>query len=476
MPKAMIYCRVSSAEQVEGTSLATQESACRDWCKRNNLDVESVYVDAGESAKTADRPQFLRMVADCQSRKDINRVVVYRLDRFARNTLDHGVYAHKLKKAGAYLASVCEPITDDPGGRMMENIYAAVAQFDNDVRSARAKDAMRSIKARGGWTHKPPWGFRIERIDGIPKLVPDTEQIPIIQKAFALVIAGQNPQAVFESLRPVASRSTFYRAFRDELYAQIDPEQFRKVQYAMGHARPRSNRATDFPLRGVLLCSVCGKPLTASMARGKWAYYHCKTPGHARIPLPAVDEAIRGILADISGPIQLSLPGIRRMIAETAQQSAGQARADVGQAKSEIARLERRLDKLKDALLDERITGQDFDQRKQSIEAEISRKRLILSAAGKAEASGFELLLEAESIVSDFAEMWNRITPANRPRLIRSMFPRGIIIDGKTVRTSASDSIFGILCASDTGFFRMAPPTGWASNLRDAISLLRGAA
>jgi DNA invertase Pin-like site-specific DNA recombinase len=67
------------------------------------------------------------MVADCQKRRDIDRVVVYRLDRFARNSLDHGVYAHALKQTGATLASVSEPISDDPGGRMTRNVLNHVA-------------------------------------------------------------------------------------------------------------------------------------------------------------------------------------------------------------------------------------------------------------------------------------------------------------------------------------------------------------
>jgi DNA invertase Pin-like site-specific DNA recombinase len=62
MPTAVIYTRVATEDQVGGTSLDTQERACREWCERNGAEVLNVYVDAGESAKTAARPAFLRLV------------------------------------------------------------------------------------------------------------------------------------------------------------------------------------------------------------------------------------------------------------------------------------------------------------------------------------------------------------------------------------------------------------------------------
>ena len=61
--KAMIYVRVSSDEQVRGTSLESQEAACRRYCVARGYDVAALWRDAGESAKTADRPEFQRMIA-----------------------------------------------------------------------------------------------------------------------------------------------------------------------------------------------------------------------------------------------------------------------------------------------------------------------------------------------------------------------------------------------------------------------------
>ena len=56
--RAVIYCRVSTVEQASNLSLPTQEQACREYCARQGYDVDQVFVDAGESAKTIDRPEF----------------------------------------------------------------------------------------------------------------------------------------------------------------------------------------------------------------------------------------------------------------------------------------------------------------------------------------------------------------------------------------------------------------------------------
>src|SRR5210317_1992509 len=123
MKRAAIYVRVSSAEQVEGTSLETQEKACREYCTKEGMEVVKVFSDKGESAKTADRPQFQRMVHFCTLKKNrIDYVVVYRLDRMARNTHDVAVYTSTLASKDVAVRSATEPISEDPTGRFVKTV------------------------------------------------------------------------------------------------------------------------------------------------------------------------------------------------------------------------------------------------------------------------------------------------------------------------------------------------------------------
>ena len=111
MDSAVIYIRVSTEEQVTGYSLQTQEKECRSYCAVNGLKVDRVFCDAGESAKTADRPQLLEMLQYLESsakKRSITRAIVYRVDRLARNMLDHATIRMSLKTSGVEIKAVME--------------------------------------------------------------------------------------------------------------------------------------------------------------------------------------------------------------------------------------------------------------------------------------------------------------------------------------------------------------------------------
>src|SRR3989338_8783057 len=103
----IIYCRVSSVEQVDGTSLDSQESQCRDFANREGIEVLQIFIEKGESAKTADRTEFKKAITLCSSKKSkIDYFIVYKLDRFARNQGDHAVVTAGLRRYGTVLRSV----------------------------------------------------------------------------------------------------------------------------------------------------------------------------------------------------------------------------------------------------------------------------------------------------------------------------------------------------------------------------------
>src|SRR4030042_1794358 len=144
MKKAVIYCRVSSKEQVENLSLQIQEKQCREYCMREGYQIEKVFIEEGESAKTTNRPKFNELLAYCNKHKaSISCVVVYSLSRFSRLSRDHHAIRALLYKQGITLRSVTEPIDDSSTGKLMEGILASFAQFDNDQKSERTLEGMR---------------------------------------------------------------------------------------------------------------------------------------------------------------------------------------------------------------------------------------------------------------------------------------------------------------------------------------------
>jgi len=155
--QAVIYCRVSTKEQVDNLSLPTQRRECESYCRREGWEVARVFVEQGESAKTADRTELKRLLAFCREhRKRVGVVVVYNLSRFSRNTADHHALRAVLGGLGVVLKSATEPLDDSPTGRFMETIFSAVAQLDNDVKAERTRAGMRAALDLGRWTWRPP--------------------------------------------------------------------------------------------------------------------------------------------------------------------------------------------------------------------------------------------------------------------------------------------------------------------------------
>ena len=104
--KAVIYTRVSTKEQAQNLSLSTQLGAWREYCERQGFNVAEVFEDAGESAKTTNRPAFQRLLEYCRrNKRHIQFVVVFNLTRFSRNAHDHAVVKALLLRLGISLRS-----------------------------------------------------------------------------------------------------------------------------------------------------------------------------------------------------------------------------------------------------------------------------------------------------------------------------------------------------------------------------------
>ncbi len=124
---AVIYARYSSDRQRE-ESIEGQLRECTEYANKNNLTLIGSYVDRALSARTDDRPDFQRMIAD--SAKGLFEVVlVWKLDRFSRDRYDSAHYKHILKKNGVRLISAKENISDGPEGIILESMLEGYAEY-----------------------------------------------------------------------------------------------------------------------------------------------------------------------------------------------------------------------------------------------------------------------------------------------------------------------------------------------------------
>src|SRR5437867_11115012 len=195
----IIYCRVSSKEQIEGTSLESQEMACMEYARSKNINILKIFIEQGESAKFADRTQLLELIDFCRQNKgNIEVLLVWKVDRFARNVGDHFSIKASLLKYGVRIVSVTEPIDSNPEGKLMETILAGFAQFDNDIRAMRTVQGMRRKLQEGIFPWKPPLGYKSARRPEEKKTaadLPDEPTFTQLRKAWGMFVTGAYTKA-----------------------------------------------------------------------------------------------------------------------------------------------------------------------------------------------------------------------------------------------------------------------------------------
>ena len=117
---AVIYARYSSHAQRD-VSIDQQVKVITEFAARENLTIVNTYADRAISGTTDKRPEFQRMIEDSKA-KAWNYVIVYSLDRFARNRFDAITYKQILKDNGVKVLSAMENINDEPTGVLLEAV------------------------------------------------------------------------------------------------------------------------------------------------------------------------------------------------------------------------------------------------------------------------------------------------------------------------------------------------------------------
>lgn len=461
--RAAIYCRVSTTDQVQNLSLSTQQAACEAYCAKNGYAVDRVFIDAGESAKTTQRPAFLDLLSHCRARKgQLHAVIVYSLTRFSRNSADHHAIAGLLRGLGVALRSVTEPIDDSPTGKLMEAILAGFSQFDNDVRAERVTAGMRAAAARGRWVWIAPLGYRNADARVGPSLVQDPERAPAIRQAFtwcAEGIVGADLLARVRALglttkenRPLML-GRLYEMLRHPVYAgvlrtasfQIDtpgdfapivtPEIFAQVQRQLTRPAPaqssrrRHKDHPDFPLRRFVRCSTCDRALTGSWSRGRsarYAFYHCEK-GCERIPRETLHDAFMALMDQLRPKAAywkwLKLSVLDKWREERA--GAGAERAKVQRRVTTIEGQLERIDRL--FIFEESIDEATYRRQRDTLREQLVVARVSLSEAQLEEGELDGMLVFAEHALMQGSALWTMAsTLEERLRVQWTMFPTGL--------------------------------------------------
>jgi len=189
---AVIYARYSSDNQRE-ESIEGQLRECKAFAKKNDIQIVGTYIDRALSAKTDNRPDFQKMIKDSAGRK-FDVVIVWKLDRFARNRYDSAHYKAILRKNGVRVMSATEAISAGAEGILLESLLEGMAEYYSaelaeKVVRGQTENALK-CKYNGGTL---PIGYVIDENNcfQIDPLV-----APVILDAFKLYADGASMQQV----------------------------------------------------------------------------------------------------------------------------------------------------------------------------------------------------------------------------------------------------------------------------------------
>ena len=179
MKTAAIYARYSCENQTE-QSIEGQLRVCQEYAASLGILIVETYIDRAMSGTNDNRAAFQQMLKD-SSKKQFQFVIVYKLDRFARNKVESVINKKTLQDNGVSLLSAMERITDTPEGHMMETILEGFNQYFSEELAQKVKRGMRETRLKGLYQGGGvPYGYKVEG----RKVVIDESAAEIVRYAF----------------------------------------------------------------------------------------------------------------------------------------------------------------------------------------------------------------------------------------------------------------------------------------------------
>jgi DNA invertase Pin-like site-specific DNA recombinase len=302
--RGVIYARYSSENQTEN-SIEGQLRECKSFAESKGIAVVGTYIDRALSAKTDDRPDFQRMIKD-SAKQIFDVIIVWKLDRFARNRYDSAHYKAILRKNGVKVISATEAISEGAEGILLESLLEGIAEYYSVELGDKVKRGLteNALKARhnGGII---PYGLMV---DEGRKYQPDPLTAPVVREIFERYADGDSvadireslsargvktktggDQLNFNSIRNMLQNRKYLGEYRygeqiipDAYPAVVTQELFDRAQERLERNKrtPAAAKAkVDYLLTTKLYCGKCGTFMVGesgtSKTLKKYNYYKC---------------------------------------------------------------------------------------------------------------------------------------------------------------------------------------------------------
>ena len=479
----ILYCRVSSDEQAENTSLGLQEARLRDYCMRYQRNIIDCYREDYSAKTFKKRPEMNRIMDYCRRHpKQVDEILFLRWDRYSRSLVNALNNIEQLKKLGITVNSIENPLdhnaTEFP---MMLGIYVGSAEAENNKISRRTKDGIIANRENGVCTNRAPRGYKNVKIDDKHKYVEVVRRdATFIQEIFKQVAKGvETPSYIRRQFLIKGfniSEASFFEMLRNVFYvgkifvpaynntpahcvkglheAIIDEDTFYKVQDVIDGKKKHTPKLTrkihpDAFLRGYLKCPVCGSSMTGAPSRGNggtYYYYNCCKDGkHFRY---RADEAINKFVNFTAGlkPNKEVLNLYGEILCDLKKESNSEKRIQADNLNTKLSEVNTRLQKLEDMFVDGEITKETFKNMQERYYKEISNLQGQIELFKNPNRSNIEPKLRYSILLINSIDNYIRDAKVEvKCKLLSSMFPEKITFDGKAYRTNSYNSVLDLI-------------------------------
>ena len=500
-PRAVSYLRVSTKEQAErdgdpeGYSIPGQREANQRKADSLGATIVAEFVDRGESARSADRPELQRMLTSLKT-ADVQYVIVHKVDRLARNRADDVAIHLAIQKAGAALVSATENIDETPSGMLVHGIMSSIAEFYS---RNLANEVIKGLdqKARGGGTPgRAPVGYlnvRTSNADGreVRSIALDPERAPLVRLAFELYASGEySIQRLQETLadqgltsRPSSRwsakalsvsqlhqllRNPYYTGlltYKGEYFAGrheplIDQDLFDRAQEVMDarSRRGQRDRVHMHYLKGMLFCDRChqaGRTCrlvfteTPSRTGDVYGYFKCRGRQEGLCDLPylpvaLVERAVVDHYASLALPesfLDDMTARLQEALADE-QQTTSHLHANL---QKQLAQLDQQEERLLDLAVDGSLPQSKIRERLYKIEIERKRTREALTGTSEQLAIGAAVLRLGVDLLRDPQALYRQAPDLARRALDQTFYQRFYLDDGGRVASSVMNPPFNEL-------------------------------
>ncbi len=299
----VIYARYSSHNQRE-ESIEGQIRKCQAFAEQNGITIIGEYIDRAVSGKTDKREGFQKLIQDSE-KGHFQAVIMYTLDRFARNRYDSAHYKAKLKKNGVRIFYTEQSISDEPEGIILESVLEGMAEYYSENLSRGVKRGMKENALKcmvtGGYM---PLGYK-KSAD--KKFEIDPVTAPIIREIFDMYANGKSQRQIVDICNEKGYRTAKGLPFRlgslstiltnkkyigiyefddveieNGVPAIVDSKTFYKVQEMLKKNKRTTGRMkapTLYMLTGKLFCGHCGSSMVGESGTSQmgtiYNYYKC---------------------------------------------------------------------------------------------------------------------------------------------------------------------------------------------------------